>query len=375
MVAIETLMNKLNNYLKLSLLFILTGVIFFSCSTKVQVTNSEQALVDSLTISEFAGSIRISKKSNTTQFEILKDSILFAYNLGNITTLKNPFGAKAHNFLQLSNNHYYNTEANNHSIIEIDKDKLITHPLFSNVYSLNGKQYISINYSYNTFILLDSNRFISIAFPKLDNPIKTLDQYKKNQSECKLGVYKIENNGIVLEKLIPFFEPGMLLNTTKLSRVNWLMCQSNNQIFIAPNFLDTIWVFDRYGNSEGGIPLPDCLNFTYFNNQSINELNVAEWGLSDITGNKNMKVFYNLSDHTLLLITLDGLKQNFEYDVTPAFDDLDWYASVYSLDKKQWIKVIRFDKKYDIRNVLFEKGKILVKRRTTKPTFDIFSYE
>jgi hypothetical protein len=70
-----------------------------------------------------------------------------------------------------------------------------------------------------------------------------------------------------------------------------------------------------------------------------------------------------------------GLDQSKDYTVTPSLDEMDWFVSVYDLNKHEWTKVIRFTRDQDIRNLIFAHKNILVKRNNSKRLiFDEYVY-
>jgi hypothetical protein len=75
------------------------------------------------------------------------------------------------------------------------------------------------------------------------------------------------------------------------------------------------------------------------------------------------------------LITFEGLNPNKKYEIIPKFEEFDWLASVYDLNKEKWIKIIKFNKEHDIRNVMFQNRNILVKRaKSEQLIFDKYAY-
>jgi len=357
-------------------------LLFFSCKnnqSNISISSPKDCFADSVVLGNINTDCRVWLKQNEKDFELLKGEILYRYNSKTKTfdSIVNLFGKQTDDVFKVADDYYFDRRNRPNNLIRVFRDSMQYVPLPSSLYSLDGKQYILQLHSYNTFVKLADNKFIAPALYINDSNASDVSGYLNKHNHDMLGIFKIENNNkVVLKELInPYPRKNFILNEKRCLSISLSMCQSNNNFFVVPNFLDTIFRYNFKGDLIESIKLPDAIEFMYYNNEKIDTLNSKSFAHSEITGFKNLLLQYNQSENHLILITLVGLDQSKDYTVTPSLDEMDWFVSVYDLNKHEWTKVIRFTRDQDIRNLIFAHKNILVKRNNSKRLiFDEYVY-
>lgn len=357
-------------------------LLFFSCKNNkanLSISSPLDCFADSVVLGNINTDCRVWLKQNEKDFELLKGETLYTYNSKTKTfdSIFNLFGKQTDDVFKVADDYYFDRRNRPNNLIRVFRDSMQYIPLLSSLYSLDGKQYILQLHSYNTFVKLPDNKFIAPALYINDSNASNVSGYLNKHNHDMLGIFKIENNNkVVLKELInPYPRKNFILNEKRCLSISLSMCQSENNFFVVPNFLDTILRYNFKGDLIESIKLPEAIQFVYYNNEKIDTLNSKSFAHSEITGFKNLLLQYNQSENHLILITLVGLDQSKDYTVTPSLDEMDWFVSVYDLNKHEWIKVIRFTRDQDIRNLIFAHKNILVKRNNSKRLiFDEYVY-
>lgn len=338
---------------------------------------SDDCLTDSIVFNHKNNKSLVWLRPNETTFELLLGSKLYSYNdkFKTLDSIKQKFTDGADDVFKIGNEYFYDRRTSTRNLVKEYQDSLSFYPLPTTVYYYNKKNYSLQLYSNNSFVRLPNNEFIAPILYRSDSDASTTTDYLKNCNQNRLGHFNIINNQLKIKRLINFFpRADFFIGDKRFNNIQLTICQNSQNYFIALNSLDTIFEYAFNGKLVKLIPLPEELKYQYYYNET-DIVNTQSRNLSEISGSRNFKLYYNFYENHLILITFEGLNPDKKYEIIPKFEEFDWLASVYDLNKEKWIKIIKFNKDHDIRNVMFQNRNILVKRaKSEQLIFDKYAY-
>ena len=338
---------------------------------------SDDCLTDSIVFNHKNNKSVVWLRPNETTFELLLGSKLYSYNdkFKTLDSIKQKFTDGADDVFKIGNEYFYDRRTSTRNLVKEYQDSLSFYPLPTTVYYYNKKNYSLQLYSNNSFVRLPNNEFIAPILYRSDSDASTTTDYLKNCNQNRLGHFNIINNQLKIKRLINFFpRADFFIGDKRFNNIQLTICQNSQNYFIALNSLDTIFEYAFNGKLVKLIPLPEELKYQYYYNET-DIVNTQSRNLSEISGSRNFKLYYNFYENHLILITFEGLNPDKKYEIIPKFEEFDWLASVYDLNKEKWIKIIKFNKDHDIRNVMFQNRNILVKRaKSEQLIFDKYAY-
>jgi len=366
-----------SNVFVISIMLLIHSCVYNTQNNKGILCLSDDCLTDSIVFKHKNNKSLVWLRPNETTFELLLESKLYSYNdkFKTLDSIKQKFTDGTDDVFKIGNDYFYDRRTSPRNLVKEFKDSLSFYTLPTTVYNYDKKNYSLQLYSNNSFVRLPNNEFIAPILYRSDSDASTITDYLKNCNQNRLGHFWINNNQIKIKRLINFFpRADFFIGDKRFNNIQLTICQNSQNYFIALNSLDTIFEYGFDGKLIKQIPLPKELKYQYYYNET-NIVNTQSRNLSEISGSRNFKLYYNFYENQLILITFEGLNPNKKYEIIPKFEEFDWLASVYDLNKEKWIKIIKFNKEHDIRNVMFQNRNILVKRaKSEQLIFDKYAY-
>ncbi|GEM_PF-1338178 len=233
----------------------------------------------------------------------------------------------------------------------------------------DNKNYNLVIYDPSSKIIVNDTLVMIQLIEKLDHPIKLKSELLATNGREKLGLFSISADSLKFIRTVPLTQACYNLSESKIGlSTKSLICQSEENYFVAYNFLDTIYQFNMLGEIKGKISLPNELNFQYFNNENVDAVySNSDLKLSRVAGHKNAFIHYDKTLNLIYLITtFSPVVENSLYNYIPSSLELDWFVSIYNLNSNQWSKIIKFKKDMDYRDVYFTNKNIFVRDETSK---------
>lgn len=347
--------------------------LLFACNSggnRVEITQASNHIVDSLVFDSMPNTmVRTWKEPGKDSFNLFIYGKLYRINkaTGMLDSIASPFARKADDVFAIGNNAYYDRSGKPKRILSRQGDSFRSHILAQGGFVSDNKRYSMLLYSNSTFVRLPGDRFMTpMLFYSYTND-NTVKDFLLTCGQHRLGLFSISGDSIRLDRLMNYYpRENFLENETRCLRVTTSMCQDKNAYFIVFNFLDTIYQYDLNGKLTASIALPPEFNFRYYDNSGINKIENHFFAESEITGTPNLFLYYNTFRDQLVLVALDGLYQDRQYDIIPSMDEMKWFLSIYDLRTRQWKRIISFGPEHEFRNVVFDDKYYYVKNRKSK---------
>lgn len=348
-----------------------------SCkSQNTNVVSAKFNLIDSVIVRNTNSHTRSRFEPQKKCFQIYhKDSAGILLN-GKYTPIKNPLGNEAVNFINIGTNIYLEEARKPNNLCFIIQDSIVHKKEITKIFKYLNEWYALQFFLGNTCVRLDSDEIIVPALYYENLDITTVNGFFKNANRNRLAHLKVKQDTLVLIKMINFFpRPNFFINEKRCLSFRPNLCSSKQNFYMVYDFLDSVFEYDKSGRFIKSIPLPKELNFFTYDNSYNLFIDPAQTEKAEMIGSKNTKILFDESTQHLLVVTVEGIHQNYNFKLIPSPNDWDWNISIFDLKTNKWLTIIKFDKYHEFRNVMFENGKIYVKRQTGKKLiFDVFTY-
>lgn len=339
-----------------------------------EIESNLKYLKDSIILKDTNIKTRVWMQPGSNHFNILVGNELYCFKEGKPELAENKFGRYAYEYYSIGNNYFFNDGSLPKYFVKINGDSILTYPIEPYYFMYDNHKYVMQLYSHNSFVKLKNNEII-VPLLFYDNlGVKNVSDYFLNANKNRLGHFRIINDSLKLYKLIDFFpRKSFFINEKRCLSFLPIMCQSKNNYFLVYDFLDSIFQYDWNGNFINTIGLPRKLNFKQYNNERDLTITQDAVSKSELIGHNNIRLFFNKDENQLVLMTVEGIKEDVDYLISPSRNDMNWFISIYDLSSKKWYKTLKFDFTHEFRNVMFYKKKIYVKRKSSsKLIFDIY---
>jgi hypothetical protein len=337
-----------------------------SCASHlIEITESSSIITDSLSLDMDARNVRIWQSENSHLVSFNNQPKIF-----DCTSFINPKSNTAlidYGVFKLNERAYYNCNSPNKGVWTHYNNVLKIYPKKPNGHSYDGKTYVLQSSSNNMFLKLSDSTFFAPVFVYHPTNSSSIKERLTRNNLDRLGHFKlIDSNITLMNTIIPFPRDNFFLGDTRAIYCQPTMCLGENEFYYSYDFIDSIFVFDFEGKFKKSIPLAKELNFKYYDNTT--KIHGFESLMSSqIYGDKLAAIKYNKAQNNLLAITIKGLSEDKTYEITPSFEEMDWFISIYDLSTESWTKIIHFSGDMEFRNVLVCNRNIFVKRKHENP--------